>query len=55
MGNISVDSGDDAVRQVEQLGITITIPKAAVGDVGCYAAGTDREGNELAVFETKVH
>jgi uncharacterized protein len=51
---ITVDSIDDAVKKVEQLGGTITTPKAAIGDMGWYAAGTDSEGNELALFETKV-
>jgi predicted enzyme related to lactoylglutathione lyase len=49
---ILVDSVDDAVAKVVELGGTITEPKSEIPGQGWYAAGTDSEGNPLAVYET---
>ena len=49
---ISVDSVDDAVKKVIKLGGTITTPKSEIPGMGWYAAGTDSEGNPLALYET---
>ena len=48
---ITVDSVDDAVKKVLELGGTITTPKSAIEGMGWFAAGTDSEGNPLAVYE----
>jgi hypothetical protein len=49
---ISVDSIDDAVRRVTELGGTITTPKSEIPGQGWFAAGTDSEGNSLALYES---
>jgi predicted enzyme related to lactoylglutathione lyase len=49
---ISVDSVDDAVAKVKELGGAITTPKSEIPGMGWYAAGTDSEGNPLAVFQS---
>jgi predicted enzyme related to lactoylglutathione lyase len=49
---ILVDSIDDAVKKVVELGGTITTPKDEIPGMGWYAAGTDSEGNTLALYET---
>ena len=48
---ILVDSVDDAVAKIEELGGTITTPKSEITGMGWFAAGTDSEGNPLAVYE----
>jgi predicted enzyme related to lactoylglutathione lyase len=48
---ILVDSIDDAVTKVTELGGSITTPKAEIPGQGWYAAGTDSEGNTLALYE----
>jgi predicted enzyme related to lactoylglutathione lyase len=48
---ITVDSVDEAVKKVVELGGTITTPKSAIEGMGWFAAGTDSEGNPLAVYE----
>jgi uncharacterized protein len=49
---IAVDSVDEAVRKVTELGGTITTPKSEIPGQGWFAAGTDSEGNPLAVYES---
>jgi len=49
---IAVDSVDDAVLKIEELGGTITEPKSEIPGQGWYAAGTDSEGNPLVVYES---
>jgi uncharacterized protein len=49
---ILVDSIDEAVKKVVELGGTITTPKDEIPGMGWYAAGTDSEGNTLAMYET---
>ena len=48
---ILVDSVEAAVEKVRALGGTITIPKSEIPGMGWYAAGTDSEGNTLALYE----
>ena len=48
---IEVDSIAAAVAKVTALGGTITVPKSEVPGQGWFAAGTDSEGNSLALFE----
>jgi len=48
---ILVDSVDDAVKKVVELGGTITEPKAEIPGMGWFAIGTDSEGNTLALYE----
>ena len=47
---ISVDDIDAAVAKIEELGGTITVPKSEIPGMGWYAAGTDSEGNTLAIY-----
>jgi predicted enzyme related to lactoylglutathione lyase len=49
--DILVDSLDAAVEKVTAFGGTITTPKSPVATIGWYAAGTDCEGNPLALYE----
>jgi hypothetical protein len=49
---IHVDSIDAAVAKVVELGGTITTPKSEIPGMGWWAAGTDSEGNGLALYET---
>jgi uncharacterized protein len=49
---ITVDSVDEAVKKIVELGGTITQPKDEIAGMGWFAAGTDSEGNTLAVFES---
>jgi uncharacterized protein len=48
---ITVDSVEDAVARIQQLGGTIVEGKTEIPGQGWYAVGTDTEGNELAVYE----
>ena len=48
---ILVDSVDDSVKKVIELGGTITTPKSEIAGMGWFAAGTDSEGNPLALYE----
>ena len=48
---ISVDDIDAAIEKVKELGGTITTPKSEIPGMGWYAAGTDSEGNTLALYK----
>jgi predicted enzyme related to lactoylglutathione lyase len=48
---ILVDSVEAAVDKVKELGGTITTPKSEIPGMGWYAAGTDSEGNPIAIYE----
>ena len=48
---ILVDSIDEAIPKIEQLGGTIVEPKAEIPGQGWYATATDSEGNPLAIYE----
>jgi uncharacterized protein len=48
---VNVDSLDEAVAQVQQLGGSVLRPKTAVPKTGWYAVLTDPEGNIFAVWE----
>jgi uncharacterized protein len=49
---IVVDSVDDAVKKIRDLGGTITEDKSEIPGMGWFAAGTDSEGNPFAVYES---
>ena len=49
---ITVDSVDDAVSRLPDLGGTLLEPKAEVPGQGWYAVCTDSEGNEFALWQT---
>jgi hypothetical protein len=49
---ILVDSVDEAVKKIQELGGTITTPKDEIPGMGSFAAGTDSEGNPLAIYES---
>jgi uncharacterized protein len=49
---ILVDSVDDAVKKIQDLGGTIKGGKQEIPGMGWFAAGTDSEGNPLAVYES---
>jgi hypothetical protein len=48
---ILVDSLDEAVKKVTELGGTITEPKAEIPGMGWFAIGKDSEGNNIALYE----
>jgi uncharacterized protein len=48
---ILVDSVDQAVKKVTELGGTITEDKSEIPGMGWFAAGTDSEGNPIAIYE----
>lgn len=50
---IGVDDIDAAVAKIEELGGSITVAKAEVGQMGWYAAGTDSEGNPIAIYQNR--
>src|SRR5262245_60520685 len=49
---IAVDSVEDTVAKIKEHGGTITEDKTEIPGQGWYAAGTDSEGNPLAVYES---
>lgn len=49
---IEVDSLDEALKKVEQLGGSVKQPRMDIGgDMGFFAVATDSEGNEIALYE----
>ena len=48
---ILVDSIDEALPKIEELGGTIVEPKTNIPGQGWYAIGTDSEGNPIAIYE----
>src|SRR6188474_564739 len=48
---ILVDSIDDALPKIQQLGGTIVEAKTEIPGQGWYATGTDSEGNPIALYE----
>jgi predicted enzyme related to lactoylglutathione lyase len=48
---ILVDSIDEAVKKVGELGGTITEPKSEIPGMGWFAVGTDSEGNVIALYQ----
>jgi predicted enzyme related to lactoylglutathione lyase len=49
---VHVDSIDDALPKVTQLGGSVVEGKQVVEGIGWYAVFTDTEGNELALWES---
>jgi len=49
---IAVDDIDAAVSKVKELGGTIIEDKTEIPGMGWYAAGTDSEGNPLALYKS---
>jgi predicted enzyme related to lactoylglutathione lyase len=48
---ILVDSLEEAMTKVVDLGGTITEPKAEIPGMGWFAVATDSEGNPIALYE----
>jgi predicted enzyme related to lactoylglutathione lyase len=48
---IDVVSIDDALATATRLGGSVSVPKTEIGGMGWYAAITDPEGGEMALFE----
>jgi predicted enzyme related to lactoylglutathione lyase len=46
-----VESTDDYVRKIQQLGGSIIVPKTAVPTMGYFAQAMDTEGNVFALFQ----
>ena len=46
-----VESADDYVRKIQELGARIVVPKMAVPTMGYFAQATDTEGNVFAIFQ----
>lgn len=49
---IEVPSLDASLKQLEELGATIVMPKMKVGEMGYYARFQDPEGNIVGVWES---
>ncbi len=52
MITIDVDSIDDALAKVEQLGGSVLVKRAPVADMGFTAYFADSEGNTVGLWET---
>ena len=52
---IAVESVDDYVKKIENLGGKITVPKMEIPGVGWWAMAIDPEGNQFAILETVEH
>ena len=50
---VRVDSIDDSLSKVTELGGSVLEPKSVVEGMGWYAVFTDTEGNELALWENR--
>lgn len=48
---VSVDSVDDALAKVQELGGSIAVEKTEVPGMGWYAAVVDTEGSEIGLWE----
>ena len=48
---LAVDDIDVAIAKVKELGGTITVDKTEIPGMGWYAAGTDSEGNTVALYK----
>lgn len=48
---VTVDSIDDTLRRVPELGGTVVEPKGEIQGQGWYAAISDSEGTELGLYE----
>lgn len=49
---VNVDSIDDTIARVAELGGTVADAKAEVPGTGWFAVLTDTEGNEIALWES---
>ncbi|MFH1328597.1 MAG: VOC family protein [Candidatus Bathyarchaeota archaeon] len=50
---VGVESVDEYVKKIEELGGKITVPKTEVPNVGWWSLAIDPEGNCFAIFEEK--
>jgi predicted enzyme related to lactoylglutathione lyase len=46
-----VESVDDYIRKIQQLGGTVVVPKMAVPTMGYWAQAMDTEGNVFAIWQ----
>lgn len=51
---IEVDSIDEALAKVEQLGGTVVLPKGEVSPTSWWAVFTDPDGNSIGLFEGEM-
>ncbi|MET4100070.1 putative enzyme related to lactoylglutathione lyase [Agrococcus sp. UYP10] len=51
---IEVDSIDEALAKVEELGGTVTLPKGEVSPTSWWAVFTDPDGNSIGLFEGEM-
>jgi hypothetical protein len=49
---VDVDSIDDALRRIEELGGSTVLARQPVGDMGFSAYARDTEGNVVGLWET---
>ena len=48
---IAVESVDEYVKKIEQLGGRIVVPKMEVPNVGWWALALDPDGNQFAIMQ----
>lgn len=48
---VEVDSIDDALTKVAELGGAVGVPKTQISETSWFAAFTDTEGNQLGLYE----
>jgi predicted enzyme related to lactoylglutathione lyase len=48
---VEVDSIDDALARVVELGGTVVVPRSPINDTSSWAAFADTEGNRLGLYE----
>ncbi|NLE70482.1 MAG: VOC family protein [Actinomycetales bacterium] len=51
---VEVDSIDDVLRQVTELGGRVGLPKSPIDDTSWWASFIDPDGNEIGLFEGAV-
>ncbi len=51
---LTVDSVDDSLRRIRELGGQVEMPKVQIAKYGFYAQITDTEGNSLGIWEDAV-
>jgi uncharacterized protein len=51
---VEVDSIDESLRQVEELGGKVTVPKESITPTSWWAVFSDPEGNSIGLFEGEM-
>jgi predicted enzyme related to lactoylglutathione lyase len=52
---VEVDSIDDILAKVTELGGRVTLAKSPISDTSWYAAFVDLDGNEIGLYESSEH